>query len=48
MVPPRYLVAVISALSWEVEYVGLVHFRWKELNLGPLAPGEYLYCLGIE
>lgn len=48
MVPPRYLVAEVSALSWEMEYVGSVLIRQKELNLGPLAPGEYLHCLGIE
>lgn len=45
---PRYLAEVVDALSWEVEYVDSVHFRQKELNLVPLAPGEFLHCLCIE
>lgn len=44
---PQYVAEVVGALSWEVEYVDSVHFRQKELNLVPLAPGEFLHCLGI-
>lgn len=45
---PGYLAEVVGALSWEVEYGDSVHFRQKELNLVPLASGEFLHCLGIE
>lgn len=48
LVVPWYPAEVVGALSWEVEYVDSVHFRQKELNLVPLAPGEFLHCLGIE
>lgn len=39
---------VVSALSWEVEYVDPVYFRQKEWNLGSLVPGECLHCLGVQ